>query len=274
MSNKTPTTSHMLRGHKGMTSTNSMGGGSDKTGATSDMVENTINKQSIKGMRVGELRKLAKAKGIRRYRKLRKAELINALTSKGGKSVRETKKALKGYVRSFEVSLKSMVSPIDQLSRTNGTLLRKVVVLLESMRGLKVNETLEILFSKKTEGPSGKAMIINNKAYINSGAKEGVLKSTMETILSIVDTWVSRGSGWVIDSISNHYLNIAKYSPLNGSSYIELAIELRNSLKGLVNIQNDDDECFRWCHVRVLKPETSHVRRVKETDRLGSLLRS
>ena len=275
MSNKTPTTSHMLRGHKGLTSTNSMGGGSDKTGATSDMVENTINKQSIKGMIVGELRKLAKAKGIRRYRKLRKAELINALTSKGGKSVRETKKALKGYVRSFEVSLKNMVSPIDQLSRTRGTLLRKVVVLLESMRGHKVNETLEILFSKKTEGPSGKAMIINDKAYINSGAKEvtkvedieGVLKSTMETILSIVDTWVSRGSGWVVDSISNHYLNIAKYSPLNGSSYIELAIELRNSLKGLVNIQNDDDECFRWCHVRVLKPETSHVRRVKETDR-------
>ena len=28
--------------------------------------------------------------------------------------------------------------------------------------------------------------------------------------------------------------------------------ELKNSRKGLINIQNDDNKCFLWCHVRHL----------------------
>ena len=54
--------------------------------------------------------------------------------------------------------------------------------MLESMRGLKVNETLEIFFSKKTEGPSGKTMQIYNKAYINSGAKEVTNVEDIESV--------------------------------------------------------------------------------------------
>ena len=60
----------------------------------------------------------------------------------------------------------------------------------------------------------------------------------------------SEGSGWVIDRIDNHYIDVTTYQPLHGSSYIELPIELQNSAKGLINIKNKDDECFRWCHTR------------------------
>ena len=43
--------------------------------------------------------------------------------------------------------------------------------------------------------------------------------------------------------------NKVVYEPTKGSSHIPLPAELRNSAKGFVNMKNDDNECFRWCHI-------------------------
>jgi len=67
-----------------------------------------------------------------------------------------------------------------------------------------------------------------------------------------------------------NFVNIVKYISLNGSSYIPLPEELQNSKKGLINIQNEDDYCFRWCHVRHLYPLESLERnpqRITKKDR-------
>ena len=32
-------------------------------------------------------------------------------------------------------------------------------------------------------------------------------------------------------------------------------MELQNSSRGVVNIKNDNNECFRWCHARFLNPQ-------------------
>ena len=54
---------------------------------------------------------------------------------------------------------------------------------------------------------------------------------------------------------------------MNASSYIELPKELKNPKKGLINIQNEDDECFRWCHVRHINSQNKNAQRVKKVDR-------
>ena len=74
---------------------------------------------------------------------------------------------------------------------------------------------------------------------------EPKLNMSRQEILNVIDKWVSGGSGWVIDRIDSHYINVTTYKPLHGSSYIELPTELRNPKKGLINIKNEDDECFR-----------------------------
>ena len=38
-------------------------------------------------------------------------------------------------------------------------------------------------------------------------------------------------------------------------------------MKGLINLQNKDNECFRWCHVRYLHPEDRNPGRIKKSDR-------
>ena len=50
-------------------------------------------------------------------------------------------------------------------------------------------------------------------------------------------------------------------------SYIELPTEPKNSAKGLINIKNKDDECFRWCHIRHLNPQKKNPQRIKKDDK-------
>ena len=88
-----------------------------------------------------------------------------------------------------------------------------------------------------------------------------------QEILNTIDKWVSEGSGWVIDRIDNHYINVTLHKPLNGSSYIELPTELRNPKKGLINIKNKDAKCFRWCHIRHLNPQEKDPQRIKKEDK-------
>ena len=73
---------------------------------------------------------------------------------------------------------------------------------------------------------------------------------------------------WVVDRIDSHYLNVTLYKPRNGSSYIELPTELRNSKKGLINMKNKDEEYFRWCHIRHLNPQTKYPERIKKEDKM------
>ena len=53
-------------------------------------------------------------------------------------------------------------------------------------------------------------------------------------------------SGWTINSVIEKNINISKYKTLSGSSYIKLSKGLNHSRKGLIDIQNsDDNECLK-----------------------------
>ena len=148
--------------------------------------------------------------------------------------------------------------------------------LLKDMKGFKFIETLEVAFEKDTIGSKTRKHIsIYKTAFFNGKAKtitkpngiEPKLSMSRQEILNVIDKWVSEGSGWVIDRIVSHYINVTLYKPLNGSSYIELPTELRNSKKGLINMKNEDEECFRWCHIRHLNPQIKYPERIKKEDK-------
>ena len=86
-------------------------------------------------------------------------------------------------------------------------------------------------------------------------------------ILYTIDIWVLEGSGWTTDRVESNYINVTTYRCLQGSSYIELPTELKNPGKGLINMKNEDDECFRWCQIRHLNPQKKNPQRVKKDDK-------
>ena len=82
-----------------------------------------------------------------------------------------------------------------------------------------------------------------------------------------IDAWINKGSGWIVESIESQYINITTYKPLVGSSYIDLPTELRSPRKGLINITNNAQKCFLWCHVKCINPTQDHPGRIKKTHR-------
>ena len=42
-------------------------------------------------------------------------------------------------------------------------------------------------------------------------------------------------------------MNIHEIKPVRGSSYIPTPVKFSNPKCGLINIKNDDVECFKWC---------------------------
>ena len=191
--------------------------------------------------------------------------------------IKELNKALKGHAKSYEIELQDNLNPLNHFTKTRPLTESHLEDLLKTMKGFKFIETLEVTLEKDTiDSKTGKRVSIYKTAFFNGKAKtitkvdhiEPELNMSRQEILNVIDKWVSEGSGWVIDRIDSHYLNVTLYKPLSGSSYIKLPAKLGNSRKGLINLKNEDSECFRWCHIRHLNPQEKNPQRIKKEDKI------
>ena len=184
--------------------------------------------------------------------------------------ISQVEKALKGYTKSFDVELRDEKDPLLQLQKSRRAVEYLFNNLLVQTKGFKFVETLQVKFVKHSNDKK-----IQKNGYFNSTTDliinetdiKLAIQASQQHILNKIAQWISEGSGWTIQSIENHYINIVNYSPLKGSSYIKLPQELRNSAKGLINMKNKDNECFRWCHIRHLNPQDKDPQRIKKTDK-------
>ena len=190
--------------------------------------------------------------------------------------IKELNKALKGHAKSYGIELQDNSNPLNHFTKTKELVESHLESLLKDMKGFKFIETLEITFEKDSiDSKTGKRVSNYKTAFFNGKAKtitkaddiEHELNMSRQEILNLIDKWVSEGSGWVIDRIDSHYINVTTYTPLHGSSYIELPTELKNPKKGLINMKNKDDKCLRWCHIRHLNPQEKDPQRIKKEDK-------
>ena len=111
---------------------------------------------------------------------------------------------------------------------------------MTELRGFKFVATLVLVFKKiesdnkakyDTFCSNSKAEVIINKNGIN----------LYYSYIKNIQTILRNRLGWIIDSVIEHNINISKYNPLSGSSYIKLPKELDHPRKGLINIQKIDE---------------------------------
>ena len=222
------------------------------------------------------------------------------ITDVSSPKITQLQKALKNSTKSFAVDIVDNKDPLHQLTETRNVIEQYLNRELIRLRGFKFIETLKITFEKQLGNKTTFEKQLGNKttfekqlgnkttfekqlrnkttiktAYFNSKTKtlineneiNEVLQTSRQELMKAIGQWISEGSGWTIKSVDGHYINLTKYKPLKGSSYIELPTELRNSSKGLINLQNTDSECFRWCHIRHLNPQEKYPQRIKKSDK-------
>ena len=201
-------------------------------------------------------------------------ELASKLRKRILLKIKERKKGLKGVVQSFELENISTIDPRMLFSIARNSFIKKSTKILNKKGPYKAYLTLRVELKKRFLQDGGEAYEFA-QPYFNSTTTtilnefdiQDFYDQAVEEILNRIARWISKGSGWVIERILNFFLNIVSYVPLKGRSYLPLPEELRNSRKGLINIKNDDNECFRWCHVRHLNPLRHHNERITQKDR-------
>ena len=201
-------------------------------------------------------------------------ELASKLRKRILLKIKERKKGLKGAVQSFELENISIKDPRMLFATSQNSLTKKLAQILNQKGSYKGYLTLRVELKKRIL-QDGEEAYEFARPYFNSTTRtilneleiRDFYDQAVEEILNRIARWISKGSGWVIERILNLYFNVVSYVPLKGRSYFPLPEELRHHRKGLINLQNDDNKCFLWCHVRHLNPIENNPQRVKETDK-------
>src|SRR5271155_5158130 len=69
------------------------------------------------------------------------------------------------------------------------------------------------------------------------------------------------GSNLIFNAVVRLDVNTAIYKTLRVSSCIPLPSVLANK-KAIINMQNQDDECFKWCVATALNPDDKNEERI------------
>ncbi|KAK3738125.1 hypothetical protein RRG08_027738 [Elysia crispata] len=116
-------------------------------------------------------------------------------------------------------------------------------------RGLKFQLAIKVELVKVNPDGSEEFMepIIRHKqeAVLQESEIATALEEAFPRLLETLEKWTQRGSGWVVVQVRTLWLDIARYQPLRGGSYIPLPKKLQDK-KAVVNVKNTDDQCLRW----------------------------
>ena len=73
-----------------------------------------------------------------------------------------------------------------------------------------------------------------------------VVDKLFDKLELLFSTMKHKESGYTLRKINYLFVESFSIKPIRGSSYIPTP-ERFNNKSGLINIQNYDDECFKWC---------------------------
>ena len=200
------------------------------------------------------LRPLASSFKVSNIRNKNKEQLINAiLQNQDNPPVKTVSKpsSKTSIIHDLDLTLETKFndkirtysySPSEKshsLEDTVNFLYSKLKHLTSEFVNYKVSIDLKVTF--KSEKYGNMQHFINSKRYtkLERPSKDEILNDLQHKI----DSKDTEGSGWVIESIDKAYLNITKFSPLNGSSFRELPDNIKKK-QAVLNIRNDDDKCF------------------------------
>ena len=177
--------------------------------------------------------------------------------------------AFRNYAGTYEVEVIDTKSLDDSLFLSKRSIKIFFKDLLEEKGGFKYILSTRVSFKKWNNATNTYDIdtIYCNSDPITVTNQRFNLNSAYETSKHRVEFYSNEGLGWIIDKIENIWINISNYDPLAGSSYIPLPLELNNSMKGLINLKNKDNECFKWCNVRFINPQNKHCDRINKQDK-------
>ena len=162
-----------------------------------------------------------------------------------------------GYLRAHEISVKRYKDPVKMFQDKKFTIKTKITAELQELTGLKWSFGLTVDFFKDDKKIKG-TFYSNQYATLSADEIDAFFGEATSAIVQKIEKFTKEGSGWMIDKCNTLFLNIAKYEPLKGSSYIPLPEVLAHK-KAIINVKNQDQECLRWALRSALFPAKNNL---------------
>lgn len=146
---------------------------------------------------------------------------------------------------------------------------REIIQTIEQQFLVKVNAVVKLVFTKENITENGsttehQTIFIHTKTSVvdfETDLKEFYDEMIISYILQRVDDVVTRGSGFTLTEIQEMLVQINQFEPISGSSYIPTPKFLQNK-KGIINVKNRDQQCFKYAILSALFPVTSNAQLV------------
>ena len=175
----------------------------------------------------------------------------------------------KHYAETYDVEITDSKSLDDSLFLAKRSIKDLFKDLFREKRGFKYNLGAGITLKRWNNATNTydiETIHIKTKAITVKNQRFN-LNSASEELKHRVDIWTGLGSGWIINKTEDINTDIVNYDSLTECSYILLPPELKNSMKGLINLKNKDNGCFKWCHIRFINPQNKDADRIKKQDK-------
>ena len=138
---------------------------------------------------------------------------------------------------------------------------------LESIGNIKVSFRLRQEFTREVETKTQTMKHYferDQPTIIMRGDSEKRIEQKFENFIQMVkgetDNWSEAGSGWVAGGIDLAYIEVARYNPLRGGTYLPLPASLAKK-KAIINVKNKDNECLKWAIRAALFPVEKDAQR-------------
>ena len=96
-----------------------------------------------------------------------------------------------------------------------------------------------------------------------------IFDSLIQTIEERFQNFNQGASNWFLERVISLEVQITQFIPLRGRSWIALPKKLKNK-KAIINMKNDDNQCFKWCITRALFPAKKNAERIDKNLRENS----
>ena len=189
-------------------------------------------------------------------------EKINKIFEDKKFQVREGQSALQNFVREFTIEGKTGYYPQTFFEAARSLILK----ILRENKNTKVKMIL-ICQMQRTDLRTGEIIEVvadfHSKIAINIGETDEneLLDEMIARIGEVLANFQQNGSNWVFVKVNQLEIHLAEWRPLGGSSFLPLPKKLKDK-KAVINMKNDDDQCFKWCISRALHFTNDHPERV------------
>jgi len=170
----------------------------------------------------------------------------------------ESKTAMKGFTKCHTVDGRPEIDAVSFLQAV-GPL---VVDFLKRNRRIKVNLVLSCAMERDGEDTPVIASFVSwTEVNLEATDVYELYNNAVDKMMESMASFLRLGSGWVFAAVQKLDVNTIVYEPLKGSSHIPLPKYLADK-KAVINLKNEDNQCFKWCLARALNPVDKNSQRV------------